>query len=909
MDPRPARSILIPVLILIFILAFPNSMIAIPQVSASGTIPGAMGPGTGTVLIHEYDSLDQEMLAFQAGALDIVDWPVPFPYLKTWTQTVPGSTSCDTSVPSVVCQGQVFTWKHNDIGMFEIDVNSNASLVSSTQGFRQALAYLVDRQNIVLNIAGGFAQPICAGTAFGQPGSVTCQQLGYPTPYGDYNPSKGLQVLYESGWRFDPLCSTIVNGITVSGCLASPPTQAPLGGTACVDSNNLCTAPIKFLIRIDDPLRTQAGQALVQQMQNLPNSYTPKTGGSPVTVCPSNPCILNVSPNVVDRRVANSIILTAPWNRWNLYTGGWGLDFDPDHLPFLYGSSQAPVGCGGAWQGNFPLNFDCFVDAQYDNLAAPINTGATYTDVINAAVATQTYAWGYSSGTGKITGKMPTVPLFSTSGDKAAWIRDYGSPPILTSGATGTGSESFTQRACWTNFVGNNLGTGLDNYYTLTGMFLNNCQPPGSSYANFKGQGVLDWGFKSTIQQPNIVTSVWLWDQLAMQQTYDSMLTRSPASPQEVVPVLVNSFGSGTYFNTALSQAAAVGVFKLRQGVLWNDGQPLTGQDIKFSIEYAQKNPGINYPFVQSVYNTTIISNADGSQTVLVFFNSLGALLAQNVGFLPIIPQHVWCADYNPAAGHNVGFGISPRANCSFPDATLFPSFQGLGCGITCPSGPIEYVGTGPYMIAGCSGADCTNTILLKPNPYYKDGTRFWSSATGVGLQPDVGRDGIVNQSDLDLLLQVNATTPSDTLRFNVDYRMSPEGNITFKNPYGTGCPTACPSVTVRINGPVINSLDVYIIQRLIFEAQQQGLCGNPCTSGGLPWPPTGSLTYVWPDPTRDNRVDVNDLVSVYLAQFKAVMPVSKLSANDVNYDGVVDIHDLTITYLAQFTIPPGMAD
>src|SRR2546422_11779353 len=93
MDPRPARSILIPVLILIFILAFPNSMIALPHVSASGTIPGTMGPGTGTVLIHEYDSLDQEMLAFQAGALGILGLAVPFPYFKNWDQTVPGSTS------------------------------------------------------------------------------------------------------------------------------------------------------------------------------------------------------------------------------------------------------------------------------------------------------------------------------------------------------------------------------------------------------------------------------------------------------------------------------------------------------------------------------------------------------------------------------------------------------------------------------------------------------------------------------------------------------------------------------------------------------------------------------------------------------------------------------------------------
>src|SRR5712664_4086621 len=304
---RNTRYIVAFVLILISASSYSNGLIGPRSASAAVTIPNTMSPGTATILIHEYATTDTEMLAFQQGALDIVDWPVPESYLRTWSQTLPGSSTCDTTVPSIVCQKEVFTWTHTDIGMFQIDINSNGSRVGSTLGFRQALGYLVDRQNIVLNFAGGKAVAICAGTAAGQPGAVGCQKLGYSSPYGDYNPSKALQVLYENGWRYSN-----------STKFLSPPIP-------------FTNQQLLFYIRIDDPIRTQAGTALANEMQTLPNSFTSKTGGSPITVCPTAPCMINVSPKVVDRRTAASVIFKAPWNDWDLYTGGWGLDFDPDH--------------------------------------------------------------------------------------------------------------------------------------------------------------------------------------------------------------------------------------------------------------------------------------------------------------------------------------------------------------------------------------------------------------------------------------------------------------------------------------------------------------------------------------------------------------------------------------------------
>lgn len=813
------------------------------QVYAVGVVPGSMGPGAGTILIHEFGSLDSEMTAFEAGSLDIVDWPVPAPFLSAWT----GSDSSR----NIATQRNVTLSKYSDLGMFQIDLNSNRTSTTGRAGFRRALAYLVDRQQIVNIIAGGQAVPICAGTAPVQPGAKSCTQLGYPTPYGDFNPSKALQTLYEDGWRDN--CDS-------SGC-------GPGHSNGILETPFGVEETLTFIIRNDDPIRYQAGLMLANQMGNLPNHLTNGT-----IVCSATPvCKISVSPEVMDNTSAVSIVFGPPWNDWHLYTGGWNLGFDPDHLYYFYTSSFAPLACGGARPGGSPTNYLCYVDAGYDAAASGMVFGRTYSDVVASAQATQDYAWGYNSTTGRIRGTVPTIPLYSLAGQKAAWITDHGATPLFNPDGT---------RASWAGFVTQDVGTGLDNYYTMTGLYLYNGQDAGSSYVSYKGQGTLDWGFKSPVRRLNIVTSSGRWDRMAMDFTYDSLLTRNPVGLQEILPVLAESFGQTTYVNAALGREGTVAAYKLRKGISWSDGQPLTGNDVKFSIEYVAKNFGQNSRLVGDVFNVTLVPNLDGSETVVVFFDRVGTLFAQNAGFLNIIPMHIWCASWPDTT-----------SNCAYPRPSLFPGFQGLGCA-TCPSGPIQQVGTGPYMITACSGSGCNQTITLKPNPVYKDGTRYWSQAAGISLQPDVDRDGHVTQADLDLLAK---TDPSD-IRFDVDYRMKSRGNQMI----GT--------VTVPLRGPIIDSTDLYIVQRLVFEGQLTGLCGNPCATGGITWPPSKRMTYTWPDVTRDNSVDLGDLIAVFLHQFQATQPVSGTSIYDVNYDGSIDISDLVITFVRQFNKPAGIS-
>ncbi len=109
-------------------------------------------------------------------------------------------------------------------------------------------------------------------------------------------------------------------------------------------------------------------------------------------------------------------------------------------------------------------------------------------------------------------------------------------------------------------------------------------------------------------------------------------------------------------------------------------------------------------------------------------------------------------------------------------------------------------------------------------------------------------------------------------------------------------------TLTIAEGGPHVSNTDLYIVRHFIYEGQQQGLLG------GITWPPGRSMTYNWPDTNRDNAVDLDDLLSVYLHQFQnPVSPISGVAMNDVNYDGSIDLGDLIIAFTRQFTRPAGV--
>ncbi len=807
------------------------------------------GPSTAAIIAHEFNDETTEATAFDAGTLDLMDWPPPKTFVNTWTQA-----------GGLVATNKASLSKFTDIGMFEIDINSWFA-PTSNKGLRQAVGYLVDRQQIVNVFAGGLAVPICAGVAAGQPGAKSCTQLGYPTSFGEFSPAKAIQVLYEAGWR-----DSNNNGIL----------EAPGGSTE---------PTLIFFVRQDDSIRRQAGDQLTQALLHLPKSFVSKAG--PVqTVCSATAeCKINMDERVLPRSQISPIVFRATGSKlWNLYTGGWGLGFDPDHIFFLYTSGFAWSTCGGGWPTNTgATNYPCNVDPAFDTIAQPMVTGATYNDVIASAQASQQYLWGYASG--KISGTMPTVPMYSRQAEAVAYNSDVGAGAIAG--------------AQWKGWVGQEIGSGLGQTTASTvNAALYNGQTGGAGYVSYAGQGTLDWGFKSQVQQLNIVLSEWLWDILAMQQTYDACLGRNAVKQAEIVPSMCTNFGQSTVFNTALGKQTTVAVYKFQDGIFWSDGVAATADDFKFSIEYVQKNHGFAFGNVQDVLKTDVTGNdaAHGlGGTAIVYFDDVGALFTQNAGFLPIIAKHVWCPDYDGTPAHDVGTNVPARAGCPYPDATLFPDFDGLT-----NANPNKHVGTGPFKLSSCTGTQCSETITLTPNPYYTRSRAYLNVADGIQLQADVNRDDRVNQADLDLL---NAADPND-VALDVDYRIQ----VTKSATYTSTVTSPATTFTVSESGPQITDTDRYIVNRLIYQGITLG--GDPA---GLVWPPAHTvLTHVWPDATKDNSVDLDDVISVFLHQFQdpkvGVPPGANANAvNDVDYSGDISLDDLIIAFVRQFTKPVGM--
>ncbi len=404
----------------------PGGDITLQRFNADGTPSGGVrtmtprqyGPGPGTLQIHEYSDdpgFSAEAAAFGSGTLDLMDCCPPNEYVSAWT--APGG---------IVNTGKAGLSKVAQFGMFQVDIN-NWNYPTNDRSLRQALGYLIDRQQIVNSFAGGLALPNCAGAGPGQPGTLSCSQLGYPTAYGDFNPAKALQVLNENGWR-----DSNSNGVL----------EAPNG-----------TEPVlTFYVRADRAIQRQAGDLLTNALQNLPRSYTSKAGGT-VTVCASTPvCKIGVNEQVLPRASISPIVFRSTGvTKWNLYTGGWA-EGAVQFLYYFFGSGFAWSTCGGGWTPSIAaLNYPCYVDPTFDGISRPLNEGPTYEDVLNAGVIAQRYLWGYVNG--KITGTMPTIPLYSGQSYAAFYLSDMGANAIVNPDGS---------HACWKGWGARSKGMGWD---------------------------------------------------------------------------------------------------------------------------------------------------------------------------------------------------------------------------------------------------------------------------------------------------------------------------------------------------------------------------------------------------------------------------------------------------------------
>ncbi|GAG15135.1 unnamed protein product, partial [marine sediment metagenome] len=184
------------------------------------------------------------------------------------------------------------------LGYRLIDINYQRWPTSDLH-FRRALAHLVDKAGIETDILQGFGYAL--------DNFVPVVLGGWSNPdirTYEYNPALAAAELELGGF-----IDTDDDGIR----------NDPLTG------ENM--APVIFYIRIDDPDRTTAGQWLAAELKAL---------GVPIE-----------NEKAVERSVCNAAVMEDPAGKWNVYTGGWGITRDPDHLADLWHSKEFDPECLG----------------------------------------------------------------------------------------------------------------------------------------------------------------------------------------------------------------------------------------------------------------------------------------------------------------------------------------------------------------------------------------------------------------------------------------------------------------------------------------------------------------------------------------------------------------------------------
>ncbi len=378
---------------------------------------------------------------------------------------------------------------------------------------------------------------------------------------------------------------------------------------------------------------------------------------------------------------------------YNIYTGGWSLTRDPDFLFDLYHSSMY-WGPDEGWS----LNYPGFLNDEYDAAAEKAKYAITAEEAMEGALEAQEIYLD----------NVPVIQLWAS-----AAVNAY--------------------RTGWTGVV-NELGFGIaNNIYTWITM-------------TNPATDTIRWGFKSDIEELNMITSEWLWDHYALELVYEPLLMENPYNLAEDLPWIAESWELGTW------EGGQKLTWHLRDDVVWHDGTPLTATDVAFTIDFNQAcGSGVAWVYVNvaDVNRTNIVD----PYTLEVYFNVESWLALHWIGGLPIVPKHIW-ETITDAEGDTWWIG-------DYPDGQVNPDWDSSSVREFEPwETPNGMIGTSAWVFEDWTPGE---TVLFSANrDWFMTADEveaiLFDAFHRVG---DVNYDGVIDITDPSIIARALGTTPS----------------------------------------------------------------------------------------------------------------------------------------------------
>ena len=145
---------------------------------------------------------------------------------------------------------------------------------------------------------------------------------------------------------------------------------------------------------------------------------------------------------------------------------------------------------------------------------------------------------------------------------------------------------------------------------------------------------------------------------LSFGPVYEDLVYQNLLQSGKATPWLASSY--------AWSNKNQTLTFTIRKGVKWQDGKPLTANDVVYTFQLIKKNPGLDLNASWSVLKSVTLKGSD--QVVFDFKTPAVPYFFYVAGQTPIVAQHIWSKISNPVTYKDtkpVGTGPFGMSSCS----------------------------------------------------------------------------------------------------------------------------------------------------------------------------------------------------------------------------------------------------